>query len=90
MISKTTSILTALAFGILLGGCSDKGRAVAFELDGKTVLAEERCGSKEYVACGQRVREQAKGVLCARGKGKHEYLYKISKGEPMKQTAFCN
>lgn len=68
---------------------SDKGRAVALEMDGQTVIHEEKCG-KDYVSCGQRVRDRAKDTLCARnGKGNHPYLYKISKGDPIKNTAIC-
>jgi hypothetical protein len=86
------TVLLALAFvaTALLACKSDKGRAVALEMDGQTVIYEEKCGSKDYVSCGQRVRDRAKDVLCSRnGKGNHPYLYKISKGDPIKNTAIC-
>ena len=81
--------MAALA-SALLACRSDKGRAVALEMDGKTVIYEEKCPSKDYVGCGQRVRDQAKAILCSKhGKGSHPYLYKISKGDPIKNTALC-
>jgi hypothetical protein len=87
---KTTLLSLVLTASALLACKSDKGRAVALEMDGQTVIHEEKCGSKDYVACGQRVRDRAKDVLCARsGKGNHPYLYKISKGDPIKNTAIC-
>lgn len=89
--TKTISTVLLILSALVFLGCSDKGRAVALDMDGKTVLAEEKCGSKDYVACGQRVRDQAKAVLCGKlGKGRHDFLYKIGKGEPMKNTANCS
>lgn len=88
--SATTLVAFAMLASALLACRSDKGRAVALELDGNTVIYEEKCGSKDYVACGQRVRDRTKDILCARnGKGTHPYLYKISKGDAMKSSAYC-
>jgi hypothetical protein len=90
MRATTTSMMFVALSALFFSGCSDKGRAVALEMDGETVLAEEKCGSKDYVACGQRVRDQAKAALCQkRGKGRHEFLYKIGKGQPIKNTTSC-
>lgn len=83
-------IVVTLAAALLACGSSDKGRAVTLEIDGTTTIHEEKCATKDYVACGQRVRDRTKETLCARnGKGNHPYLYKIGKSEPMRNTALC-
>jgi hypothetical protein len=72
-----------------------KGSCGAYELDG-TVIVERRClhrsGGRtyDYVACGERVRDRAKELICrARGKGLHKYLYRSGESKPSTSSVYC-
>ena len=72
-----------------------KGSCGAYELDG-TIIVERLCplrsGGKtyDYVACGQRVRDRAKELICRdKGKGLHKYLYRSGDSKPTTSSAYC-
>jgi hypothetical protein len=87
------AIVTAL-LAAAAGGCnSQKASCASYEVDGKTVIVEERCSKRgrayDYVSCGQMVRDKTKTILCERGKGSQKYMYRVGTSKPTDSSVFC-
>src|SRR5689334_13608594 len=68
-------------------GAGDKGTITAWDESRTRVIEHRYCartGSTwDYVACGQRVRDDVRDKLCAHfGPGTHKYLYQVGDSKP--------
>jgi len=72
-----------------------RGTVTAYDIDSRTVLEHRVCfrhasGAYDYVACGERLREDIKTRLCTtRGAGTHHYYYQIGETKPMWSSVYC-
>jgi hypothetical protein len=71
-----------------------RGSVTAYELDGKTVIAQRDCardrrGAYAYSVCGPVLRTETKKLLCAKGKGVYKWKYQVGDGPLLSQVTNC-
>ena len=93
-------VMICAALPLLALACGDRERpgsrstVTAYESDGTTVMKLEACPrmgrSYDYVTCGSKLRAEVNAMLCARGPGRHTWVYQIGATSPMVEHQLCH
>ena len=70
-----------------------KGHCAAMDLDGGVLLIEDAAPkgpSHDYVGCRRELKAKLEPLLCARGKGRQAFLYRMSDNEPTPSSVLCD